>query len=501
MKTGKDSTIIGIDFGTTNTAVVRLTTEEDSDRGVIIKTERLGENADNRPFASIIAIPKEGGKLVFGREVKERRLELAETHYIIPSLKTYIGTDREIISGKNRYSGEDVACAFFKYIRKNIQKNYKTVIKEAALAFPVDFSAKARRALKRAAEKAGIALVGFAGESTAAFIANRSNPEVYRAFRRVMIIDWGGGTLDISILDLQGTKVYENSIFGEKTGGDDIDLEIAYRMHARLAAQTGIDLSFEEMDPGNKDKMICACEKAKIGFSFEEEAAEIQLKKYGPFGDTSVNLTYGTFKDIVIPIIKSRALKAISSAMKMAQVSASGIDAVIMAGGSSGLKPFAHAVANIFGKEKIILPENTQWSVAAGVALLAGNGGEYMLNDDLGVLLSDGTVYPIFRKGIDAVGGKAGPINFSLTEDTQNAHFIFTNKDNTIIYGKLNINCKGFLQENLQLAAKIDQDQTASVFVRNRYMGEDYNKKIEINKLTFYYDLAGLPEDGMEDGF
>jgi len=495
MKVGKDSSIIGIDFGTTNTAVVKITADEGS-----FHTERLGENGDNRPFASIIAIPKDGGKLVFGREVRERRLELAETHYIIPSLKTYIGSDREILSGKNRYSGEDVTCAFFKYLRKNIQKNHKIVVKEAALAFPVDFSAKARRSLKRAAEKAGISLVGFAGESTAAFIANRNNRELYRAYRRVMVIDWGGGTLDISILDLQGTKVYENSIYGEKTGGDDIDMEIAYRMHARLAANYGIDISFDEMDAGNKDKLICACEKAKIGFSFEEEDAIIAIKRYGAFGDVSVTLSYATFKDIVIPVVKSRALKAISNAMKLASVSASGIDAVIMAGGSSGLKPFAHAVANIFGKEKIILPENTQWSVAAGVALLAGNGGEYMLNDDLGVLLSDGTVYPIFRKNVDAVGGKAGPINFSLTEDTQNAHFIFTNKENNIVYGKLNINTKGFLQENLQLAAKIDTDQTASIFVRNRYMGDDYNKKIEINKLTFYYDLEGIPKEDSNEG-
>jgi hypothetical protein len=57
------------------------------------------------------------------------------------------------------------------------------------------------------------------------------------------------------------------------------------------------------------------------------------------------------------------------------------------------------------------------------------------------------------------------------------------------------------LQENLQLAARIDEDQTASIFVRNRYMGEEYNKRIEINKLTFYYDLAGLPEEVAEDVF
>ncbi|MCL1831506.1 MAG: Hsp70 family protein [Oscillospiraceae bacterium] len=500
------SSVIGIDFGTTNTAVVRVTMEHAADSDTLqiksVQTERFGENAGS-PFSSIIAIPREGGKLVFGREVKERRLELAETHYIVPSLKTYIGSEREVVSGKNRYSGEDVTCAFFKYLRKNIQKNYKVDIKEAALAFPVDFSAKARRALKRAAEKAGIKLVGFAGEATAAYIANRNNKEIFKAYRRVMVIDWGGGTLDISILDLEGTKVYENTVFGENLGGDDIDLEIAYRMHARMAANYGIDLEFDSMESGNKDKLISACEKAKIGFAFDEGDAVISVKKYGPFGDASVTLTYDTFKDIVVPLIKSRVLKSISTAMKQSQVSASGIDAVVMAGGSSGLKPFAHAVANVFGKEKMILPENTAWSVAAGVALLSSTAGSYTLNDDFGVVLSDGSVYPIFRKNVDCVGGKAGPINFSLVEDTQNAHFIFANADNSVVYGKLNINAKGFLQESLQLAAKIDEDQTATVYVRNKYMGDDYSRRIEINKLTFYYNLASLDEsqDGIMELF
>jgi len=486
---GKAGTFIGIDFGTTNTAVVKITSDEN---GTV--SEILGENGKN-PFSSIIAIPKDGGKLVFGREVRERRLELDETHYIIQSLKTYIGSDREVISGKNRYSGEEVTCAFFKYIKKYVQKNHKVDIKEAALAFPVDFSSKARRSLKSAAEKAGIKLSGFAGESTAAYIANRNAEEVYRAYKRVMVIDWGGGTLDISILELKGTRVYERSVYGDKTGGDDIDREIAYRMHARLASKYGIDSSFDEMEPGNRDKLIAMCEKAKIGFSTSDKDAQISVRKYGPFGDAHIVLTYATFKDIVIPIIKSRALKAVSNAMKQAEVSASGIDAVILVGGSAGLRPFANAICNTFGRDKVILPENAQWSVAIGATLLASAGGEYVLNDDLGVLLSDGTVYPIFKKNTDRVGSKAGPINFSLCEDTQNAHFIFTNRNNTMVYGKLNISAKGFLQENLQLAAKIDEDQTASVYVRNRYMGEDYNKKIEINKLRFYYDLAGLPNE------
>lgn len=477
MSTGK---FIGIDFGTTNTAVCLINKDEFG-----TKITSFGEDG-NFPFSSIVAIPKTDDKLLFGRDVRANRQQYSENYTIITSMKSYLGTDKEFPVGNNRYTAEDISAAFLQYIKQSIQNRYKTDITEAVFAFPVDFSPTARRSLNNAAQRAGIKVKGFVSESTAAYIANTKET---KAFSKVMVVDWGGGTLDISILNLKSNRVYESAVYGEKIGGDDIDKELAYRLHARLAKQQGINVSFDDMSAENKDQIIAACENAKIEFSDFEEDYIITLRNYGEFGTKSINLDYETFEDIIKPLITKNVLSTIDKAMKIANVTSSGIDAVILVGGSSNLKPFANAMVNVFGADKIIIPSSVQWSVAQGAAHICSMNNEYKLSDDICVLLSDDTLYPILKKEKDGVNKKIESVTFSLTEDANDAHFIFTNSSKSNIYGKLNIPTKGFLKEKLVLSAEIGEDQIATVTINNNTMGTDCIEKLEINKLSFYYDL------------
>ena len=307
-----------------------------------------------------------------------------------------------------------------------------------------------------------------------------------------MVIDWGGGTLDISILDLNQNKVFESAVYGEKIGGDDIDRELAYRLHARLANQYGINIAFDDMSPENKDQMISACENAKIEFSDFEEDNILTLRNYGQFGTKTITLEYEDFDKIVTPIITKNVLSTIEKAMKIANVTSAGIDAVILVGGSSKLKPFANAMENLFKSDKIILPSSVQWSVAEGAAYIAAMNNEYLLNDDICVLLSDDTQYPILQKGKDGVNKTIESITFSLTEDANDAHFIFTNSSKSNVYGKINVPTKGFFKEKLVLSAQIGEDQIATINIKNDTMGEACQEQIEINKLNFYYDLSEI---------
>lgn len=478
----KDGTFIGIDFGTTNTAVVCMIIDEYG-----TKTKYLGEEGEY-PFSSIVALPKKEGKILFGRDVKRRRLELSENYDIITSMKSWLGTEKEFIVGDNRYTATDITSAFLGHIKNYIKENQNISIENATFAFPVDFTPQARIELKKAAEKAGIKVKGFVSESTAAYIANKNDA---KAYSKVMVIDWGGGTLDISILDLRGTCIYENSVYGDKLGGDDIDIELAHRIHSKLVSKTNVKINFDDMTSSQKDNIISKCENAKVEFSHYDNN-NIVLKDYGEFGTKTVPVDYEYFEDIVSPIIKNRVLKTINTAMERAKTSKSGIDAVILVGGSCGLRPFANAITNIFGNDKIIVPEKVQWSVAMGAAFIDVIGSEYYLNDDVGVLLSDNTVYPILKKGKDKVGSVSELITFSLTEDAPDAHFIFTNEDNSINYDKISVHTKGFLNENLSLSASIDNDQIARFKITNANMGNNYCKIIEINKLKFYYDLSEI---------
>ena len=220
---------IGIDFGTTNTSVVWVNDDEYGRR-----ITPLGENGEY-PFSSIVAIPKDGGKLMFGREVRKQRLALADTHEVHTSMKSFLGTKESFVVSETRYYPKDITTAFLRYIKEYVNQNHGIDITAASFAFPVDFSSEARRELHEAAEAAGIEVKAFVNESTAAYIANRAEG---RAFSKVIVLDWGGGTIDISILRLIGTSIHEISVWGDHIGGDDIDRELAERVHAKIASDS-----------------------------------------------------------------------------------------------------------------------------------------------------------------------------------------------------------------------------------------------------------------------
>ena len=479
---------IGIDFGTTNTAVVQLLSDEQG-----LRTVNLGEKGEY-PFSSVVAIPKNGGCLKFGREVRDRREELTADYDIFTSMKSHLGTDKEFIVGANRYTATDITAQFLASVRDYIARVHKIDITEAGLSFPVDFTPDARRELRIAAEKAGIKVKCFISESTAAYFANRQEGQAYS---RVMVLDWGGGTFDISILNLRKNSVTEASVFGEKIGGDDIDVELARRIHADIVNKAGTEtkIAFDDMDPVSRDMIIARCEQTKIAISETYEEHDFTIYDYGVYGTKSLTVSVELFNGIVEPIIKSRILKAIDAALGRASLTPKGIDAVVIVGGSSNLTPYEVAITRLFGEEKIIIPRKPQWSTAEGAALMQIIGGNFQLNDSLGVFLSDGSVFPLLKSAEHGVGTKIDSVSFSLTEDTQDAHFVFTNGDGSIVFERANIPTKGFLNEIINLSADIANDQIARINIHNSFMGNSVNnppKTVEINKLTFFYDISEL---------
>jgi molecular chaperone DnaK len=479
---------IGIDFGTTNTAVVYI---QDDELG---RRVRPLDDGSKHPFSSTVAIPKQGTELMFGRKVREKRTEYSSTHQIYTSMKAYLGTDYEFKVEQHRYSATDITAKYLEYVKKTIFDEHNIEISSAAFSFPVDFSPEARRELRKAAKRAGIEIVSLVSESTAAYLANRHECE---AFSKVMVLDWGGGTLDISILKLHHTEVHEISVSGYKVGGDDIDRELAERIHAKIAAKSTIPnkISFEAMPPEHKDRMLMRCEDAKIEISNSDEDDDWIIRDpagYGNYGIVRETLTSSQFNAIVEPIIRSKVLSTIEDALAKADLSTASIDAVIVVGGSSNLRMYEYAVTNLFKDAKIIFPERRQWSAAEGAALMQIIGGNFRLNNTLGVLLNDGKVFPIFESGKNSIGDKREPITFSLTEDSLDARFIFTDGCGKNSFATLSVPTKGFYTEKLELYADLGSDQIAQIKITNKSMGDNATEQCEINKLTFYYDTKDL---------
>lgn len=478
----KNGAYYGIDFGTTNTSVYLYNYEQG--KGAI----EAGYGTDGKditPFSSCIAISKtEKNVFKFGREVKEKINEFAEDYKIVTSFKSLLGSEEEITVNGERYNGRRLAALFLNYV-KNTVRAERPDFEEAVFSIPVDFSAKARTDLLDAAKSVGIMVKGFVSESSSAYI---SKVKDIRACSKVMVIDFGGGTLDLSILTLKQNKVYEDAVYGVKFGGDDIDKELALRLMPKVYP----GVPFEELDSKRKDKLMNEVERMKIEFSSYDDYT---MTLGG--GTRPVDIDYDTFSDIITPLITKNVLDSILKVMEKANVSPENIDAVILAGGSSGLRPFGDIILSLFGEDKIIFDDENnryQWMVAKGAAITSAVNCEFRLSDDICILLSDGETYPILRKDINKVGDKSDSVSFSLTTDAFDAHFIFTDSTGKNRYAVVSVNAKGYIDEQFDLSVEIGKDQIARVIIRNSYISDDYREVREINKLRFYYDLNDIEE-------
>lgn len=482
MKTGS---FIGIDFGTTNTSVVSILKDEHGE-----KINIIGEKGE--PFASLFAVYPDN-KVNFGNIVKKNRDSLAESCTIISSFKSLLGTDKSITLNNKDFTPVKIVSEYLRCLKIYVKKIYNIDISEASFSFPVDFTPEARRDLRKAAQIAKIKVTGMISESTAAYLATC---EKLKGLSRVMVIDWGGGTLDISILEVTEQKVREISVYGEKIGGDDIDKELAERIHSQFnlkLSDPDMRIPFRNMPAPQRDKMLSACERAKIQISEDGEDYPLTIRNYGDYGTKTINVSNEMFEDVVKPIIRNKALKSIDKAMERAGLSKSNIDAVVIAGGSSNLRQFADAVINLFGEDKIILPDNAQFVSAKGAALVPFIGGNFKLNDDIGIVMSDNTVFPILKKDVDGVGSISDTYTFSLVEDSPDAHFIITNGDGRIVYDKVNVPTKGFLNERLEVSAYIDDEQVVNVKIHSSAVADELKDKVaKISQVTYYYDLSEI---------
>ena len=479
MKTGS---LISIDFGTSNTSIVSVMRDEHGEKIAV-----LGEEGEF-PFASLLAISNEN-KLFFGNKVRKSRDQLAESCKLVASFKSLLGTEKCISVNGKEISPTQLTSEYFRCLKKVVLKKYNIDIREAAFSFPVDFSPEARLDLIEAAQKADIKVVGLVSESTAAYMAVRDK---VKGKSRVMVVDWGGGTLDISILETSGQRIREAAVYGEKIGGDDVDNALAQRVHALISDKLD-DKSkvraFEEMSSAERDKMLSAAERAKIQLSEDGEEYPLTIRDYGDYGTKTVFITNEMFTEMVKPIIRNRVLAAINTAMERAKVTTADIDAVVIAGGSSYLRPYSDAMLNLFGEEKIILPEKPQFISAIGAAAAHFTEGKFKLSDDLGIMLSDGSVLPLLKKDKDGVGSKSERLSFSLVEDSTKAHIIVANGSGRVLE-RMDVPAKGFLVERFEISAEIGNTQIAEITVHSNAAPEEERDAVcKVNGLSFYYEL------------
>lgn len=466
----------GIDFGTTNTSIVQILVDEDGSR-----QECFVGDYEGKPFSSLVAINKNSSKMMFGREVKKYRRALSREYKIIASFKTILGSDKKIRVAGKFYTATEIVGLFLKHIKSFVQtKNIN--LEQAFFSCPANFSANARLALVEAANNAGIKVLGLVCESTAAYVATRDE---IRDASKVMVVDWGGGTLDLSILNTKDSNVCEDVVFGLRCGGDDLDVLFARKVHNLLAQKYDKKIYFSKMLRHDRDHIVEICEQAKIQLD-TSPAVGISLVDYGDLGNVSIDIDQEYFSTIIAPFLE-KVVYALQETLKKSTCKKDELEAIILVGESAKIPIFQDLMRTVFDVNKIVLANNMEWSVAYGAALINLSNAEEFLSEDVGILLAGNEFYPLLRKGVAKVGMAIEPISLTMQSAQPRVKFIFTNPQKNINYGIKEIDTTMLLREVFSIHMQIDFDQIARVQITNSANDSVYN--LAINKLKFHYKL------------
>ncbi|MBR4110142.1 MAG: molecular chaperone DnaK [Clostridia bacterium] len=384
------SKIIGIDLGTTNSCVAVM---EGGEPVVIPNAE------GNRTTPSIVAFTKTGERLV-GQIAKRQ----AVTNYdrTISSIKRDMGTDRKVEIDGTKYTPQEISAMTLQKLKTDAENYLGQKVTQAVITVPAYFSDAQRQATKDAGRIAGLEVLRIINEPTAAALAYGLEKDVDQ---KIMIYDLGGGTFDVSILDI-GDGVFEvlATSGNNRLGGDDFDERIIKYLVETFKKEQGIDLSTDNMA---MQRLKEAAEKAKIELSSVTQT-NINLpfitadKDSGP-KHLDITLTKAKFEELIGDLVESTT-GPMNQALKDAGLTADKIDKVLLVGGSSRVPLVQETVKKLINKEphKGINPDEC---VAIGAAIqggvLAGDVKDLVLLDVTPLSLGIETYGGVFTKLID----------------------------------------------------------------------------------------------------
>ena len=382
--------IIGIDLGTTNSCVAVM---EGGEPVVIPNAE------GNRTTPSVVAFSKNGERLV--GQIAKRQAVTNPDHTII-SIKRKMGTNEKVNIDGDSFSPQEISAMILQKLKTDAENYLGQKVTQAVITVPAYFSDSQRQATKDAGKIAGLDVLRIINEPTAASLAFGMDKEDQD--QKIMIYDLGGGTFDVSILDI-GDGVFEVLATNGNThlGGDDFDQKIIDFLVSEFKKSNGIDLSTDKMA---MQRLKEAAEKAKIELSGMQQTSInlpfITADSTGP-KHLDVTLTRAKFEELISDLVEQTRVP-VEQAMKDAGITANDIHKVLLVGGSTRVPCVQEMVKKITGKEpdKGINPDEC---VAIGAAIqggvLSGDVKDLVLLDVTPLSLGIETYGGVFTKLIE----------------------------------------------------------------------------------------------------
>ena len=376
------SKIIGIDLGTTNSCVAVM---EGGEPVVITNAE------GNRTTPSVLAISKDGERMV-GQVAKRQAITNPDRTVI--SIKREMGSDYKVNIDGKRYTPQEISAMILQKLKADAEAYLGEKVTEAVITVPAYFTDSQRQATKDAGKIAGLEVKRIINEPTAAALAYGVDKE---EAQKIMVYDLGGGTFDVSILDIDDGVIEVLATAGNnRLGGDDFDQCVMDYLASEFKRSNGIDLHSDKMA---MQRLKEAAEKAKIELSGVTSTninlPYITADATGP-KHLDVTLTRAKFNELTHHLVEA-TMGPVRQAMSDAHLSSSDLSKVLLVGGSSRIPAVQEAVKKITGKEgfKGINPDEC---VAVGAAIQGGVLG----GDVKGLLLLDVTPLSL---GIETMGG------------------------------------------------------------------------------------------------
>ncbi len=376
--------IIGIDLGTTNSCVAVM---EGGEPQVIANAE------GNRTTPSVVAFAKDGERLV-GATAK--RQAVANTDRTISSIKRHMGSDYKVTIDDKKFTPQEISSMVLGKLKQDAEAFLGEKVTQAVITVPAYFTDAQRQATKDAGKIAGLDVLRIINEPTAAALAYGLDKDTTNA-QKVLIYDLGGGTFDVSVLELDNGMFQVLATCGDnKLGGDDFDKRVADYILDEFKKSENIDLSKDKMA---MQRIIEAAEKAKIELSSLSKTninlPFITVTADGP-KSIDIDLTRAKFDSMTSDLVE-RTMKPLRQALSDAGLSSNDIAKVILVGGSTRIPAVVEAVKKATGKEpyKGINPDEC---VAIGAAIQGG----VLTGDVKDMVLVDVTPLSL---GIETAGG------------------------------------------------------------------------------------------------
>lgn len=474
--------VIGIDLGTTNSCVAVL---EGGEPQIIPNSEGM------RTTPSVVAFTKDGERIV-GEPAKRQAVTNADR--TISSIKTHMGTDYKVnIDGKD-YSPQEISAIILQKLKSDAESYLGEKVTEAVITVPAYFTDAQRQATKDAGRIAGLEVKRIINEPTAASLAY--GMDKLDQDKKILVFDLGGGTFDVSLLEIgDGTFEVLATAGNNRLGGDDFDKIIIDYLAEEFKKAEGVDLRNDKMA---LQRLKEAAEKAKkelsstmstnINLPFITATAE------GP-KHLNIDLSRAKFEDLTAGLVE-KTMEPMKRAISDAGISVSEIDDVLLVGGSTRIPAVQEAVKKFIGKEphKGINPDEC---VAAGASIqagvLTGEVNDLLLLDVTPLSLGIETLGNVFTKIIDrntTIPTKKSQV-FSTAADNQTAvdiHVLQGERsmayDNTTL-GRFQLtDIPPAMRGIPQIEVTFDIDANGIVHVTAKDLGTGKEQKITITSNT-----------------